>query len=123
MEFIMKIKLSKIVSSVPAFKNLTQQTTNAKTAFRLAKMLNIIQAELDLFETTKNNIATKYQIKSEQGNIQIPEENAELFKKEILELLDEEVELNIEQLPVSELSGIANITISNMMLMEYMFKD
>lgn len=117
----MIVKLSKIVNSVPAFKTITSQATIAKSAFRLAKVLNTIQVELDAFETAKNTISAKYQ-ETVDGKIQIPESKAEDFKKEIIDLLEEDIELNCEPLNITDLAGM-NITISNMMLMEYLFKE
>ena len=63
----MKVKLSQIINSVPAFKVITPQATNAKTVFGLTKILNKIQYELDAFETEKNNITNNYQETTEDG--------------------------------------------------------
>jgi len=117
----MKVKLSKIINSVSAFKVLTPQATNAKSAYKLAKALNCIQQELDTFETVKNNIAKKYQ-EEVDGKLQIPEEKVKEFTDEMMTLLDEEIELNVDFIPISDLAGL-NITISNMMLMDYLFKE
>ena len=114
----MKLKLSKIINSVPAFKLLTAQTTNAKTAFKLARVLNTLQSELDVFEQTKNNLLTKYQDETQK----ISEENLEIVKKELTDLMNEEIEINIQQIPISDVTAV-NITISNMMLMDFIFTD
>ena len=113
----MKIKLLKIVNSVNSLKLLTSQQVNAKLAFKLSKILNIIQQELDLFEKTKIQVANKYNITDSS-----PEEDKLKFKQEILDLLEEEVEINIDQLSVMEFGNI-QITVSNMMTMEYLFKE
>lgn len=114
----MKIKLSKIINSVPAFKLLTAQTTNARTAFKLAKVLNALQSELDVFEQTKNNILVKHQNDEQK----ISDENLEIVKKELLELMEEEIELSIQPVSISDVSTL-NITISNMMLMDFIFTE
>lgn len=118
----MKVKLSKVVNSVPAFKILTTQGTNAKIAFKFAKALNAIQSELDLFEQTKNKIVAQYQITNEEGNLELPADKVEGLKKEIIDLLEEEVEIPVEKIHINDLSGIT-VTISNMMLMDYLFAD
>jgi septum formation topological specificity factor MinE len=118
----MKVKLSKIVNSVPAIKVLSQQATNAKIAFKFAKALNIIQSELDLFEQTKNELVEKYQTVNENNEPHIPQEKLEELKSQLLELLEEEVEIDIQKLNINDLSGVT-VTISNMMLMDYLFAD
>jgi septum formation topological specificity factor MinE len=118
----MKVKLSKIVNSVPAIKVLSQQATNAKIAFKFAKTLNTIQSELDLFEQTKNKLVEQYQTVNENNEPQIPQEKLEELKQQLLELLEEEVEIDIQKLNINDLSGVT-VTISNMMLMDYLFVD
>jgi hypothetical protein len=117
----MKIKLNKIVNSIQSLKSLSTQTTTAKQAFRLARALNAIQAELDIFDETKNTTAKKYQTTTAEGALEITPENAELFKKEILELLDEELEINIDLIPISEMT--LNMTVSSMMTIDYLFRE
>jgi len=118
----MKIKLNKLVNAVPAFKILTTQATNAKTAYRLAKTLNTLQAELDVFENTKNKLLLNYQTTNEDGKTVISDENVELIKTQLTELLEEEIEININQIPISDLSGMS-MTISNMMLIDFIFSE
>jgi len=118
----MKVKLSKIVNSVPAFKTLSQQATNAKIAFKFAKTLNAIQTELDLFEQTKNKLVAQYQVINEQNEPEIPQDKMEEIKKQLMDLLEEEVELSVEKIHINDLSSVT-VTISNMMLMDYIFAD
>jgi anti-sigma28 factor (negative regulator of flagellin synthesis) len=119
----MKVKLSKIVNSVPAFKILSQQANlSAKVSFKFAKALNIIQTELDLFEQTKNKIVSQYQVLNQQNELEIPQDKVEEIKKQLMDLLEEEVELNVEKVHINDLSGVT-VTISNMMLMDYIFAD
>jgi len=118
----MKIKLNKLVNAVPAFKILTTQATNAKTAYRLAKTLNTLQAELDVFENTKNNLILNHQTTSDDGTPSVSDEKIEIIKKQLLDLLEEEVEVNINQIPISDLSGMS-MTISNMMLIDFIFSE
>lgn len=118
----MNVKLSKIINSVSAFKILAAQPASAKTSFRLAKILNILQAELDVFEKTKNMVITKYQTTSETGELELIPSNVVIVKKELEELLEIEVDLDIQPVHIIDLVGI-NITISNMMLMEFIFTE
>lgn len=117
----MKIKLIRIVNSIQSLKSLSQQTTSAKSAFKLARALNAIQAELDVFEETKNTTAKKYQTDTPEGTLEMTPENAELFKKEILELLDEELEIVVDHIPISEMT--LNMTVSSMMAIDYLFRE
>lgn len=115
----MKVKLSKIVNSVPSLKFLSEQTTQAKTAFKLAKMLNIISAELDVFENTRKKLFAQYKLPDQD---QIAPENIESFKSEITALLDIEVDMPFDQISIVELAG-TTIPVSHMMNLDFMFKE
>jgi hypothetical protein len=118
----MKIKLSKIINSVSTFKTLTQQTTNIRVAYKIAKILSVLQAELDIFEQTKFNLLQKYEEKDETGKPTISDANLEIIKAELNTLIEEEVEVDFQPIPILEV-GQLNMTISNMMLIDFIFKD
>lgn len=117
----MKIKISKLTVAIPSLKFLSEQTTQAKTAYRLAKFLNSVSLELDIAETTRKNLIKTYNL----DNKEIAEqnsENLENFRQEMTKLMDEEVEIDIEPLSISELSGLP-ISVSHMMNLDFMFKE
>ena len=118
----MIVKLGKIINSVSAFKTLAGQVVSAKTSFRIAKILNVLQKELDVFEETKNSLVAKHQTMNEAGSLELTKENMEIAKKSLEELLEMEVTLDVQPMNISDLAGI-NITNSNMMLMEFIFTE
>ena len=97
----------------------SEQTTQARTSFKIAKILNTISNELDIAETTRKNLIKKYDLENKEN----PDpNNLETFKQEMLNLMEEEIELNIEPLSISELSSMP-IPVSHMMTIDFMFKD
>jgi hypothetical protein len=115
----MKIKLNKIVGVVPSLKFLAEQTTQARTAFKLAKFLNAVSAELDIFENTRKKLFMQYKMPNED---QIAPENMDTFRDEMNALLDMEIEIPFEQISISELVG-TTIPVSHMMNLDFMFKE
>ena len=116
----MKVKISKLTVAIPSLKFLSEQTTQAKTAYKLAKFLNAISAELDIAETTRKNLIKTYNLENLTGD-QNPE-NLETFKQEMTKLMDEEVEIGMEPLSINELGGLP-ISVSHMMSLDFMFKE
>ena len=117
----MKVKISKLTIAIPSLKFLSEQTTQAKTAYKLAKFLNAVSAELDIAETTRKNLIKTYNLENKEGSEQ-NSENLENFKQEMTKLMDEEVEINMQPLSINELGGLP-ISVSHMMNLDFMFED
>lgn len=117
----MKVKISKLTVAIPSLKFLSEQTTQAKTAYKLAKFLNAVSAELDIAETTRKNLIKTYNLENTQASEQNLE-NLENFKQEMTKLMDEEVEINMQPLSINELGGLP-ISVSHMMNLDFMFEE
>lgn len=115
----MKIKIGKLTNSIPSLKFLGEQTAQAKTAYKIAKILNTISIELEIAENTRKNLIKKYDLENKEN---IDSQNLETFRQEMNNLMEEEIELNIEPLSILELNGMP-ISVSHMMNLDFMFKE
>lgn len=114
----MKVKLVKVINSVNALNKLSSQVTHAKTAFRLAKILNAISEEVDVFENTKKQLIKN---RLEEGQTQLTESQEREVKEELIKLIQEEVEIPFQPLPIGEIAAVS-ITIQDMMAIDYIFE-
>ena len=115
----MKIKIGKLTNAIPSLKFLGEQTAQARTAYKIAKILNTNSTELDVAETTRKNLIKKYDLENKEN---LDSQNLETFKQEMINLMEEEVELSIEPLSITELNGMP-IAVSHMMNLDFMFKE
>jgi hypothetical protein len=115
----MKVKISRLTVAIPSLKFLAEQTTQAKTAYKLAKWLNAVSQELDIAETTRKNLIKTYNL--DNGTEQNTD-NLENFRQEMTKLMDEEIEIDMEPLSINELGGMP-ISVSHMMNLDFMFKE
>ena len=114
---MINITLRELDLATPALRKISQANVNAKTAFQIAKILSIIDAELKQLDKIRYDLFEKYSQHDENGKIQLDEndnvvvskDNVEIFTKEFSELMATEVTLNIDSLDIELISGI-NLT-------------
>jgi hypothetical protein len=119
----MKIKVSKLANSIPSIKFISQQTVPAKICFKLAKFINAISQELDVLEQSRKMIVEKYSfVNKETEQFDIKPENQSQFEKEMLDLFNEEVEISLEPIQITELGGIS-LPVNHLMSLDFMFTE
>lgn len=123
----MKVKVSKLANAIPSIKFISQQSVPAKVSFRMAKFINVISEELDVLEIARRTIFEKHSTpNAEAGENQetrsIIPNLKEKYEKEMLELFNQEVELNIEPIGINELGGIS-LPVNHLMALDFMFKE
>lgn len=96
------MKLEKLVNSVQSLRNIMALDLPAKTAYRLAKVSHTIDVHLKAFDTARAKVVGKY--KGEDG--QIPEEHWKVVGDELEAVMDEDVEVSITKLKLSELGDV-----------------
>lgn len=114
---MINITLRELDLATPALRKISQASVSAKTAFQIAKILGIIDAELKQLDKIRYALFEKYSQHDENGKIQLDEndnvvvskDNVEAFTKEFNELMATEVTLNIDSLDIELISGI-NLT-------------
>ena len=105
---MIKIKLSALIDSINMFNYLVKMPFKVNTAYKIARITREISRELDLFNQAKDALAIKYgemdennnMLTDENGNYKIKKETEREFLREYQNLLNEEVQLNAELIPL-----------------------
>lgn len=112
-----KVTLSELVNMQGALRKLVVAELPAKLAYRLAKLLKILEPEFTSYEETRRKLVEKYGDKKEDGNIQVPPEKLNDFFGEINEVLKEEVEITFFPFTVDELAKV-ELTVQDIVAIE-----
>lgn len=86
--------LQSLINSVGVFKKIYNMDLAASLSFKVMRLSNAIDAEMQNYEKERIRLVKKYGDESEDGNISVKEENMEIFSKEFGELVESKVELN-----------------------------
>jgi hypothetical protein len=105
-----------IINSVKAVSDLMQVPMPAKTALNIKKIASQMnEVSADLQETAKKRAAELMP----EGEGEASPENKELFKAEIEELLDSEVEITGDKISIDDL-GMARVTPATLFALEWL---
>lgn len=103
------MKLGVLVNSKESLIKFSKQNLPIEISWELSKLLTKVLPETTSFETLKNNKIISYgeTLKDKDGKdtdqVRVKPENEEIFRNEIIELLDKDIELEI---PVIEMKDI-----------------
>jgi hypothetical protein len=120
-----KVKLHKIIDSVEQLKNLSSKELPATASFSLSRLFTQLEEELAVFETTRIKLLNTYAKKGDDGNYSFSDveaENRDKFNKEFGELLDLEINMSYDPLPISHL-GDVKLSISDMVILKDFFTN
>ena len=93
---LVKVKLFRVINSKDAINKMGEISSyDAKTAYQIARNIREIGSEFESFEKIRGDLITKYGSEIEDGMIQVDKKNIEVFNKELNDVLDVEVDLNI----------------------------
>ncbi len=101
----MEINLAVIINSVEILKKLANQPVPAKAAFRIGKVIRAVNQEVEAFEETRHKLFRAYG-EEKDGQIKVKTEHQEEFFKELNDLLESHVEMEIPELFVDDLEKI-----------------
>ena len=82
-----------------------------KLSYAIGRNLKKIASEMEDLEKARMDLIKKYGVADEKGGMQVTQENMEVFNKEYIELIAQEVEIDIWKLSLSKLSD-AGVKIS-----------
>lgn len=128
----MEIALRGLVNSVEVLNKLNNMELPIKFSYSLYKNIKNISDELETYNERKSLLINKYALKDENGNIvidsdktvQLLDDNIELWNKEINELLDIIVSVDIVKLDLNELANSnCNITPAELKVIEYLILE
>lgn len=101
------MKLSQIVECAPALSALAATKLPAKSAYRVAKAINLIKPELTAYEESRLKLAEQFGVKSEDGtSFQFDADGAASFSKGMADLGNEDVDLKLPTVTPDELGDI-----------------
>lgn len=111
---MIEVQVKDIVNSVEIFSALSQKKLNMRMAYQLAKIIKEVQKEFELFQETRMKLINEYAERDEDGrlkidennNFTIPREKIQDFQKELNELLETQVELQINKINLDELEDV-----------------
>lgn len=120
----MKLTLKQIDQAYAACLKIKDEKLNIKTAYKVLKLVNELEAEFKNFEQFIKDIVTKYCDKDESGNpvmvtteqgegISIPQDKQLIVQQEIQELNETEVEIKNYEFTFNDFENL-NISISEL---------
>ena len=127
---MIEITLSELMDSASVMQELAKKPMKTKAAFQTARLMREIEKEYSLFQESRKGLIDKYADKDENGepkadelgNYTVPKENIEEFNKELKDMLDQTLSLNVEPISIEDL-GDADFTPADMMLLAPFMKE
>lgn len=128
----MEIALRNLVNSVEVLNKLNNIELPIKFSYELYKDIKNINVELDIYNEKKSQLISKYALKDENGDVlidsdktvQLINENIDLWNKEINELLDIIVNIDIVKLDLNELiNSNCSISPAELKIVEYLILE
>ena len=127
----MKLTNRKIVNDANLLGNLTHKQLPIKVSYAIAKNISKIEKELEIYNKERRKLIDKYCLKDEEGNLidennqfKIADGNLESWNKDMNELLDIEIDINIHKFSKDDLfNSNCNITPAELMLIDYMIEE
>lgn len=122
---MIKLKLGEIVSMNEVMGKIMEQPFPANMTFKIARLAREIAKEIQTFEESRVKIAEKYGRRnengelevSESGQVSIPTEKIAECNKDFSELIQTEIEINANKIPLSAFDNVT-LTPREMMAIE-----
>lgn len=119
------VTLKDIVESQEAMRALSEKPLRGRVAFKVARLLKKLEAELTTFNDTRIRLIEAYAKKDEEGNYitndkkeyQFDQDNADKFVEELNRLLLEELEIDANPILVDEIEEL-DFTPAEMAMLE-----
>lgn len=89
----MNLTIKELLNAKPVFEKLSQKSMPAKTAYRISKILRILNQEFKDFDNTRKSLIQKFgEPKAENPeDWLVKEENIKIFTEEMNSIIDEEI--------------------------------
>lgn len=119
------LTLKQIVDNVETLKELAVKPLPARAAFKIGRILKTITNEYNTFQDARQNLLNKYGERDGEGKLKTSAENQVIisaehigeFYKELNELLESQVEVNISYIRLVEI-GSEQFTPAQMAVLE-----
>lgn len=111
---MIETSIKDIIGGKEVFKKLAEMPLNIKVAYNIARIIREIEKENKTFEETRQKLLFKYGEKDSAGQLIINQNNQitiipeqiNNYNKEIQELLEEKIKLNVEPISLNDLGEI-----------------
>lgn len=125
----MNLTNKKIVNDSLILMDVARKELPIKVSYALAKNIAKIEKELEIYNSERQKLLDKYCVKDENGKnkvdennqLKIEEEYLKDWEKDIKELQNIEVEIDIHKFKLEELNGY-NMTPSELIAIDYMIE-
>ncbi|CEP50267.1 Uncharacterised protein [[Clostridium] sordellii] len=126
----MKLTNKKILNDAMTIGSISNKELPIKVSYALAKNISKIEKELEIYNKEREKLIEKYSVKDENDKTVIDENNQikiqdiylEKWNKDIEELQNIEVEIDIHKFKLEELNGY-NMTPAELMAIDYMIEE
>ena len=127
---MIKVSLNNIVNSIDTFQIIMQQSFKGSLAFKIARLARELNKEMETFSEQRRKIVNEYSLKDENGeikadengNIQITPDRIQEFNTEFTNLLNTEVEINADKLPMDSIDDF-EVSPQQMLNIEMFFEE
>lgn len=100
----MKTTIKQVIDSSNALNTLMASKQPVKTAWRISRILRLLEPELKAYEEARMNLINQYaEIDGDKFNVKA--ENVPAFNAGLESLLTEEIDLAVEPIGISSLEG------------------
>ena len=103
------MKMKELVDALPSIRKIAGQDLSAKTLYRVSLLLDRFEGQLKAYDETRGKLIEKY-CDTSDGKVTPKKETASDFEREMLELLD--MELDMENVKVVEIPADEDFKIS-----------
>lgn len=126
----MKIKNKEVIARLNQLNRFTADKLPVKLTYAIARNLRKLSDANEDFSTARNQLLDKYNVKAENGqpaykttgNIEIAEDCKKGWEKDIEELLDIEVEIDIHTVDYSAIEAL-DLSVENVLAIDFMIKE
>lgn len=127
---MISISLNDIVNATETFSLIMQQSFKGSLAFKIARLARELNKEMETFNGERQKILNRYCVKdengelktNENGTVQVIPEKINDFNEEFQTLLDTQVEINADKLPMSAIDEF-DVTPQQMLNLEKFFEE
>jgi len=114
-------KVGQLKSAEPALVTLTRERLPIQIALQVSKYIREIAVQVKNFDELRNNLVVKYgkPIPGKEDDYEVTPENMDSFLKDIQPYLEQEVDLPIEKIKISELPSDVRLTPTEAAQLEY----
>jgi len=114
----MKITISEVLNGKQVLEKLVDKEISIKTAYRLSRIIKVLNEELQLFEEQRQKLVQQYGEVQEDDSVVVGKEKLQDFQNDLSELLTAEIDLGCEPMNIDEFGDNVEIKTAELMMIE-----